>query len=210
MAKSLSVASVIEKNRLSSDTPWLILLDIDVVNPDSGAVVETIRFARNSEEVVFNGNTYSPASFDIELREESGNHHSIRLSIKDYTRLVQQRMQDYRGGVGFGVAVTVINGAALDQPPEVQEFFEVISAESGNYTCTFNLGTENVVTKAFPRRRQTRDYCQWRYKSEECGYGGGLVSCDMSRTGPNGCEAHGNVVRFGGFPGINQSNIRYA
>jgi phage-related protein len=210
MAKSLSVASVIEKNRLSSDVPFLLLLDIDVVNPNTGTVVETLYLVRNTEQVTFNAHTYTPMSFDIEMREEAGQSHSIRLTVKDYTRTIQQRMQDYQGGVGFNVTVTAVNAAALDKPPEIQEFFEVVAAESGNYTCTFSLGAENVLTKAFPRRRQTRDYCQWRYKSEECGYTGGLSTCDLTRNGPNGCEAHSNVIRFGAFPGINGQDVRYA
>lgn len=209
MARSLSVASVIEKNRLSSDTPWLICLDIDVVDPDTGGVVEQLHFVRNSEPVAFNGNTYQAASFDMELKSESGESQSVRLTLKDHSRFVQKRMQMYQGGVGFGVTLTVVNGAALDKPPEVQEFFEVVGADSGNYVCNFTLGTENAITKTFPRRRQTKDFCQWRYKSEECGYSGTMSSCDLSRAGANGCEAHGNVIRFGAFPGINAANVRY-
>lgn len=209
MSKSLSVASIIEKNRLSSDTPFLILLDIGVVDPSTGSVAETLRYVRNTEGVTFNGFTYDPASFDIELKEESGSPTSINLTIKDYTRIVQQRMQLYQGGVGSQVTVTVANGAALSKPPEVQEYFEVVAASSNAYAVSFTLGTENVITKAFPRRRQTRDYCQWRYKSAECGYTGNLATCDLTRNGPNGCEAHSNVIRFGAFPGINATNVRY-
>jgi lambda family phage minor tail protein L len=209
MSKSLSVASVIEKNRLSSDTPFLVLLDIDVVDPDSGSVVETLYFVRNTEAVTFNGHSYQPMSFDIELKEETGEGQSITLTVKDYSRLVQQRMQSYKGGVGFGVTVTIANAAALDKPAEVQEFFQVTAAEASNFSCSFTLGTDNFVTKGFPRRRQTRDYCQWRYKGEECGYTGVLASCDLTRAGPNGCEAHANVIRFGAFPGINSNGVRY-
>lgn len=209
MSKSLSVASVLEKNRLSSDVPFLILLDIDVVNPDTGAVAETLHLVRNTEQVTFNGFGYDPATFDIELKEESGTMQTIKLSIKDYTRLVQQRMQDYGGGVGFNVSVSVVNSAALTQPPEIVEFFQVIAAESNVYVCTFTLGAENVVTKTFPRRRQTRDYCQWRYKSQECGYTGTMPNCDLTLKGANGCEAHSNVIHFGAFPGINSKDVRY-
>lgn len=210
MSKSLSVATIIEKNRLSSDTPFLLLLDIDVVDPNTGSVAETLHLVRNTEQVVFNGNTYQPASFDISLRQEAGDSQSIRLSINDYSRAVQAKMQQYQGGVGFSVTVTVANAAALDKPPEVQEFFEVTASESNAYVCSFTLGAENAITKTFPRRRQTRDYCQWRYKGEECGYAGSMTSCDLSRAGANGCEAHDNVIRFGAFPGINGRDVRYA
>jgi phage-related protein len=209
MSKSLSVASVLEKNRLSSDVPFLITLDIDVVNPDTGQVVETGHFVRNPDPITFNGFEYTASSFDIELKEESGKLQEIRLSMKDYTRLVQQRMQDYGGGVGFNVTVSVVNSAALDKPPEIQEFFTVIASESSQYVCSFTLGAENVITKTFPRRRQTRDYCQWRYKGPECGYSGTKPTCDLSLRGENGCQAHDNVIRFGAFPGISQRDVVY-
>lgn len=209
MSKSLSVASIIEKNRLSSDVAFLICLDIDVVDPATGTLVETAHYVRNTETITFNGHTYEPANFDIDLKEESGQLQTVKLTIKDYARIIQQKMQAYGGGVGFGVSLSVVNSAALDHPPEVIEFFEVVGADSSNYVCSFTLGAENVVTKTFPRRRQTRDYCQWRYKGDECGYSGSMTSCDLTLKGANGCEAHQNVIRFGAFPGINNRDVRY-
>jgi len=209
MTKSLSVASVVEKNRLSSDTPWLICLDIDVVDPDTLATVETLHIVRNTEAINFNGREYTPANFDIELKEEAGTQQSITLAIRDYTLTVQQRMQKYAGGVGFGVAIMVVNADALDAPPEIVENFEVTAASSANYVCTFTLGAENNLSKTFPRRRQMKDYCQWRYKSEECGYTGSMPSCDLSLNGANGCKAHQNVVHFGAFPGISSRDTNY-
>jgi len=209
MSKSLSVASVIEKNRLSSDTPWLITLDIDVIDPATGDKVETIYLVRNTEPITFNGHAYQPASFDIELKEESGSQQTVKLSIKDYSKAVQAKMQQYAGGVGFHVAVMVVNAGNLDAPPEIVENFEVIGASSANYVCSFSLGAENALTKTFPRRRQTRDFCQWRYKGEQCGYSGPMQSCDLTLAGPNGCKAHNNTIRFGAFPGINTRDVNY-
>lgn len=209
MTKSLSVASVIEKNRISSDTPWLICLDIGVIDPDSMSVVETMHIVRNTEAITFNGHEYVPSSFDIELKEESGTQQSVSLSINDYSLAVQQRMQKYAGGVGFTVAIMVVNADQLDAPPEVIENFEVVGANSANYVCAFTLGAENNITKTFPRRRQTKDYCQWRYKGPDCGYTGSLTSCDLSLNGANGCKAHQNVIHFGAFPGINTRDARY-
>lgn len=209
MAKSLSVATILEKNKLSSDKAFLVTLDIDVINPDTGAVVEHARFVRNTEAVTINGANYEPANFDIQLKEESGQLQTVVLSITDYSRAVQQRMQAYGGGVGFGVVICIVSAGNLNAPPEVQEFFEVVGSDSSQYVCNFTLGAENSITKAFPRRRQTRDYCQWRYKDPRCGYTGTLASCDLTLKGANGCEAHGNAPRFGAFRGINIRDTRY-
>jgi lambda family phage minor tail protein L len=209
MSTSLSIASIIEKNRISSEVPWLILLDIAVVDPATLLTVETLHLARNVDPVTFNGVTYAPAAFDISLKSEAGSQQEISLSIKDYTLAVQQKMQDYGGGIGFNVTVMVVNAGNLGQNPEVAEYFQVTAAETANYECSFTLGAENNITKAFPRRRQSKDYCQWRYKGPECGYTGSMPSCDLSLKGPNGCKAHQNVVHFGAFPGINSRDFRY-
>lgn len=209
MSRSLSIASIIEKNRLASDTPYLVALDIGVIDPNTGSTVETLYVVNNTENITWNGNTYSAAAFDIEMKSESGQLVEVQLSIKDYTRLVQQRMQQYGGGVGFNVTVSIINSGNLAQGAEVQEFFEVTGAESNEYVCSFTLGAENAVAKTFPRRRQSRDYCQWRYKSADCGYTGTAPSCDLTLNGANGCKAHNNSIRFGGFPGINERDVTY-
>ena len=209
MTKSLSIASVIEKNRISSDVPWLVCVDIGVIDPANGNLVETGHYVRNSEDIVFNGSTYLAAVFDIELKEESGSQQSVRLSFKDYSLLVQRKMQNYGGGVGFAITIMVVNAAALSQAPEIIEHFEVTGAESANYDCSFTLGAENGITKVFPRRKQTKDYCQWRYKGEDCKYVGSMPTCDLSLKGANGCSAHGNVVHFGAFPGINTRDVNY-
>lgn len=209
MAKSLSVASVIEKNRISSDTPWLICVDVGVIDPLTGELVETGHYVRNTEDISFNGFTYIAASFDIELKEESGSQQGVQLAFRDYSLTIQRQMQKYGGGVGFGVTIMVVNAGALNLPPEVVETFEVVGASSANYNCSFTLGAENSISKSFPRRRQTRDYCQWRFKGEDCGYTGVEPSCDLSLKGRNGCAAHQNIVHFGAFPGINTRDVNY-
>ncbi|UUZ75534.1 hypothetical protein LP414_27850 [Polaromonas sp. P1(28)-13] len=165
---------------------------------------------RNSEGITYNGFPYEPILFDIEIKQESGTQGGVSLTINDYTKAIQARMQAYGGGVGFLATIIVVNAGALDQPPEIVEEFEVIGASSANYIVTFELGVENALAKTFPRRRQTRDFCQWRYKEgSTCGYTGGLPTCDLTLRGPNGCAAHSNTLRFGAYPGINSNGARY-
>jgi phage-related protein len=199
MSENLSVASVIEKNRLSSDVPFLVLLDVEVVDPATGYTVEFIRIANNTEAVTFNGYAYQPASFDIELKSESGTQQSVTLSINDQSRAIQARMQAYGGGVGFAATIYVVNAGNLAAGAEIVEYFEVTGASASNYVAKFTLGAENSLTKTFPRRKQTRDFCQWRYKeSGTCGYTGDMPTCDLTLEGANG-----------GYPGINSKAAMY-
>lgn len=207
----LSVASVLEKNRLDSDVPLLVALDIDVVNPTTGSVVETLHLVRNSEQIVFNGRTYTAAMFDISFASEASAHPNVSMSINDYTGAVQARMESYGGGVGFGVTMYIVNSGALTQGPEIVEFFEITGASAKEFKCQFQLGADNETLKLFPRRRQTKDFCQFRYKDgATCKYAGPMTSCDLTLQGSNGCQAHGNSINFGAYPGLNGNGFSYA
>lgn len=211
MPQTLSVATALEKNRLDSDIPFLVALDIEVVNPDTGVVVEVLHVVRNDSSIIHGGNTYEPAIFDIAFGSEAGSQSQINLHITDYTGAVQGRMEEYGGGVGFNVTMYILNSAALASPPEVVEFFQVIGAVAQEYRAQFTLGAENEAIRTFPRRRQTRDFCQWRYRdADTCGYSGGLATCDLTLQGPNGCAAHNNTGNFGAYPGLNSNGYRYA
>lgn len=199
----LSIAAVIEKNKIASSVAFIPLIDVNVYEPSTGAFVETLRGARNSEAVTFRGNVYAPVQFDLSFGSESGSQTTVELTIKDLSMTLQRYMELYGGGVGFGVTLHIVASDSLDKDSEISEFFEVIGASVDRITCTFQLGAENVLANSFPRRKQTRDFCQWRYKDPStCRYSGTLPSCDLTLQGPNGCNAHNNTINFGGFPGI--------
>jgi phage-related protein len=211
MSVSLSVASVIDSNSLSSGTPWLVLIDLEIVNPVNN-VVETVKhFARNPEDVTFNGTVYEKGAFDLQISQISGQVAEVSLSIKDHTRVIQSLMEEYGGGVGSNITLYVVNAARLDHAPEIVEFFQITGSSASEYSQSFQLGAENALAQTFPRRRQTRDFCQWRYKdSTTCRYAGALTGCDLTLQGPNGCEAHGNSLNFGAYPGLNSNGYRYS
>lgn len=211
MPKPLSLASVIESNRLSSDVPFLCLIDLEIVNPATGSVVATEYIARNSEPVVFEGRTYGLGTFDIQIKQETGSLAEVTLTVNDYTQHIQGLMEEFGGGVGSKVTLYVVNSGNLAQGAEIVEFFEITAASSADYVQSFTLGAENALAQTFPRRRQTRDFCQWRFKDPKtCGYVGPLTSCALTLQGANGCEAHDNSINFGGYPGLNQNGYRYA
>lgn len=209
MSTSLSIATVIEKNRLSSDVPFLLLIDVEVVDPESGVVVTVLHIARNPEDIVYAGNTYEKGTFDVSFSTTSGEVPQVTLSVNDYTQALQFYMEGFGGGVGSNVTLYVVNGGALDKPPEVMEFFQITGATAQDYVQQFQLGAENTLARTFPARRQNKDFCAWRYKSADCGYTGLLATCDLTLQGANGCAAHANAINFGGCPGLNTNDQRY-
>jgi len=71
----------------------------------------------------------------------------------------------------------------------------------------------NILGIQIPTNLYLRDFCRFLFNSTECGYDGTSLdtdaypmasssSCDHTLRGPNGCSAHKNTRRFGGFPAI--------
>lgn len=214
MSKNISLASVAEKNSLSSATPFLICLKIQVVSPATLAVVETLYLVKNSEDVTIDGQLYSAFPFDIQVKSSAGEVPTATIVADDYSRAIQSRMQIYGGGVGFIVDIMVVNSnvtGGVTPVPEVvdTEYFEVIGASVKGNVVSWTLGDDNPLAAPFPRRHQLMDRCSWLYKGTDCKYAGALTSCDLTLNGVNGCAAHSNELNFGGFPGINRGNSRF-
>lgn len=207
--KSFSLQTVADKNKIHSDAAFLIALNIKVVDPDTGTQVETLHLIHNNEDISYQGNIYVATPFEIQFGQESGAAPEMNLSIPDYSRAIQARMQAYGGGVGFEVDVMIINSNNLLQEPENVEWFEIVGASASEYEVKWQLGTSNPLASPFPRRRQFRNRCSWRFGSSECNYSPtpGQV-CDLSLQGPNGCASKGNEINFGGFPGLGRG-FRY-
>lgn len=202
MARHVSVASAIEKNRIASQYAYIALLAINVIDQETGAVTETLYVARNSEDVVFKGNTYEAGSFDFEITHAANSAPDVKLSVVDFTQTIQEKMESYSGGVGFKVWVMIVNSSNLDQPSEFIEQFYVLSAQVSGYKVVWTIGSRNPLRVRFPRRIQSRDRCQWQFAGTECGYEGLVTTCDYTLQGPNGCGEKANSRRYGGQPGL--------
>lgn len=203
MARHLSVGSVIEKNKIQSDELFLILIEARIKDDETGALVSTLYFVKNSENVVFGGNTYVASNFEIDISVENNTEPSIKMTAQDQTRTLGQYVERYAGLVGSEVTMRVVNSGALNAPPEIEEDFKVTTASINEFVVEIELGTESVVNKRFPSHRQFKDRCSWPYKGNRCKYAGPLAKCDFTLLGSNGCAAHNNVRNYGGFPGIN-------
>lgn len=207
--RALSVASIIEKNKLASGVPFVLLAKIEIFDSTSQTFVETVYVANNTESVVFAGQTYVAFPFTIELRYEAGAIPDISMSAVDFQKVLLGKLNAYGGATGSRVTIVIANTGNLSAGAEIEEVFEVTSASASEWKITLRLGAESVISRQFPARTQMKDRCSWRYKSAECGYTGGLASCDLSLQGANGCAAHNNTINFGGFPAIQNRGIRY-
>jgi len=198
----LSVASVAEKNKIDSEFPFLVCLEVDV-KTSAGTLVETLYLVNNPENIDYDGNEYTAFPFSLEIKSEGGQEPGVSVTIEDVSGAIKQRMDEYAGAVGFEVRILVVNSGDFSLPPEIVETFSVKSASVDDYSVKWQLSGELHLLLNFPRRRQLRDRCPWAYKSVECGYAGALPTCDFTLQGDNGCAVHLNQINYGGFPAIN-------
>ena len=148
--------------------------------------------------------TYSPFPVSHrEIKEDSeGSIPTVVIQASNVTLEVQRFLADY-DLVGQEARVMLVRWEdAPNGTPLVDYSFEVLSLEASPLAVTARCGRYNLNRQPFPLGRFRRNFCRWRYKSAECGYGGGLASCSKLLDGDNGCEAHDNEERFGGFPGL--------
>ena len=209
MPQSFSVINAIEKNKIASANAWIVLLEIQFVDTDTGLVAETKFVANNNEDVTFDSNVYVAFPFDIKMKHEAGGVPQIALTAQDFQKVLLSKMNKYSGATGSIVIMRVVNSANLTADAELEEFFEIIDSDANDYVVSFQLGAENTLTRRFPNNIQMRDRCRWRYKSDECGYVGAEASCDLTLQGANGCSFHVNSPNFGGYPGLKGTGVRY-
>lgn len=207
MARHLSAASAIDRSRLSSSTAWLILLKLEIADPNTRQTVETVHLVANDEDITFDGNLYTAANFVINIDQGQNQAPSVTLVAQDQTGMIERKIEDYAGGVMSQVVMMVVNSDRLDHEPEIENTFDVVSSSAKDGVVSFELGSENPLTIQFPKHTQMKDRCSWRYKGYGCEYAGPMGSCDYTLDGPNGCRAHDNVERFRGLPGLVRMNI---
>lgn len=204
-ARNLSIASVIDKNLVASDRAWLIALRIHVRNPVTGVVDEVIRVVNNTEDITIGAEEFVAFAFELQADIAENEMPKVSVTIHDMSGLVLERADNYNGGVGFRIDMLIIqppDGATYVEEPDLTEVFTVTGASAQGFALSWTLGAEEFLAIPFPRRKQYRDRCSFRYKSVECGYAGALPTCDLTLGGPNGCRVHDNAVNFGGCPGI--------
>jgi lambda family phage minor tail protein L len=207
MALNLPPAIILEKNKLSSDSAWLALLDIKL--NDIGNTV--LRFVNNNEDIVFQSQTYTAFPFELDANDtnNTGEIPAITLRVSNITRIIQAYLEELNGGVGAEVVITPINSNHLgeDYSP-MQLKFSVIQTKTDPYWCYFTLGTPNPMNQRFPLYRYNAAHCNWasNYKGVECKYSGGLPTCNGTL---DDCRVHNNSKNFGGFKGLEDVGIRF-
>ena len=200
----METSLVLEKNKLSSTTPWLILLEINVPSiPPT-----TVYLVRNTENITFNSQEYTAFPFELDVSKQvsKGDIPTIEVRVSNVTRTTQAYLEDCDGLVDTQMTVRVVakpTGESVYY--EAQSWtYDVLAVHSDANYVYFTLGAPNPLSKRFPVHRYIAFNCRWRFRvnssvvAPECGYTGNdsalpwepstvtLVGAIVTPTTPNG------------------------
>jgi phage-related protein len=195
---SLSLASKLEKNKVSSTGVWLILLEVKIPQ-SSGEIV--IRVAYNTEDVTWQNNTYVAFPFELgEITEDGKELPCLDLKLSNVTGIMSRYVEETNGAAGAMVILRVVHSEHLDDPvPAVEEMFNVQTVNVDANYATFRLGAETATTLRRPAGIYQKSHCSNKFKDIKCGYNGAELSCDKTLAR---CRELGNSARFGAEHGL--------
>lgn len=193
----ISAISKAEKNKLSTDSCFLILLEIRLQN--------TVYICYNNEDVTWKGQLYQAFPFEIgAVAEDDTSDPHVSLKVSNVARGMQWYVEDSGGGVGTEVILRVVNSLNMDGDADLEEYFVVTACKIDEQWIEFTLGNGYSAKTRRPLDRYMKNNCPFKYKGIRCGYNGNQDSCMHTLAD---CRAHGNSKRFGGYPGIDQKGV---
>jgi phage-related protein len=192
---------------MDQDSPWLAMLDIALPGG------EHLYLVNNTDDVVFQGQTYSAFAFNYEQQKQTskGEIPTVTISVSNVSRVIQSYVEQYDGGIGSTVTLIIVNHAHLTEDyAELTADFTVLGSKCTAQWVSFTLGAPNPLNKRFPAWQYIALHCRFKFNypagtGPYCGYSGTATTC--SRTLDN-CRALGNSTRFGGHPGLDGRGIR--
>lgn len=194
MARELTTNIVAAKNALSSTTPFVYLLKIQL------NAAQVIYLTSNNATITYGGFDWMPFPFAVgDMTEEGGGTPgALPISASNVEKILSRFIETNRGFSGGTLTLYYYSdGEALSLGE-----MNIQTAAYDHESATLTAGNQNLFDQPFPRRTFSRDSCQHQYKGSLCGYSGGILTCDKTLLGGNGCKAHNNVTKNGSFPGI--------
>lgn len=205
--KTLPANLILEKNLLSSSNPWVYL--VSITNPGG----DVLRFAANTEDVVFGGFNYTAFPFEIEAIKQTskGQIPSLSLKVSNVSRAIQGDVEALDGLVGQTVTLYFVNTNLLGETYTSTTWtFEIIGCHISDQWVNFTLGMPSPLGRRYPLYRYIPDRCRYvsNFKGVECKYSGGDATC--TGTLDDCTDNKSNEANFGGFLGLAKGGIRVA
>ena len=168
----------------------------------------TYYFAKNTENVVFGGNTYLayPIELGLVKSDDTGKIQTVSLSVSNVALALGEIADQLTGAIGSKVTVRLVtfSGGVYYQVMTVD--LSIVGARVNEKYVVFELGVKNLLTYKFPQLAFIAGHCQWEFKGIECGYSGGDTVCkkrlEDCLNKDFGSLSFKTLRPFGGFPFI--------
>lgn len=193
---SLQMASILQKNRISNTSAFVVLLEITIPG-----MADSIRVCYNNEDIAWNNQTWIAFPFELgEVNESKSELPSLDLKLSNINKVIGSYVEAANGGNGATVIIRVVNTANLDAAaPDLEETFAVQQVTIDVNNVTIKLGADAATTLRRPFSIYTCRHCRWKFKSVQCGYNGSETKCDKTSAC---CKKLGKSERWGGQVGI--------
>ena len=196
--RTLSALSTVEKNKLTTDSAWIYLLEIQFDT--------VIRLCSNNEDLSWNSQTWQAFPFELDTIGDTGKGEipSVIVRVSNVSGEIQQIVEAADGASGIPVIIRVINSeSTLSDENELELEFVVDKPDYDELWMTFTLTGSNCLTRRVPRWRYLKNFCRFavNYGGVECGISAATKitypDCDGTK---EQCTERGNASRYGGFP----------
>lgn len=169
--------------------------------------VNDLYLAGYDEDIVYDSITYQrfPIAHEFTGENTEGQIDQVRVRLSNVSRLIQSYLEntDFRGKK---VTIRTVWANELSDPDaHIDDIFYIDSYTADQNNVDFALTSKfDVLGLDLPSRRYARNYCAWKFKSAECGYGGAEASCNKTKAR---CKQLQNYKRYGAFPSVPQRRI---
>lgn len=213
MPLSLSSIAIEEKNKLSTDSVFLVCLKITIPG-----LANPVYLVGDRKDFPWKGITWQAFPFQInEITDSTSEVPQIDILVSNVSRQMDVYLAQYDTYIkanGFSpvtVNIYVVNTRVVtansNAEPEVEHLFELKKPKADSKWATFTLGAANPYNQRFPRNKILKNFCRYKFKDSRCGYTGIATTCNHTLANCRAIEGNdgmtavselGNIVKGGG------------
>jgi len=200
MARTLDITFTTLKNRKTNQPLFLYT----IYEYDG---TKNLNLVKYESDVVYKGVTYSsfPISHETIGENNSGEIQSVTVTLANVSRLLQAYLENYDLRSKKVLIRRVWADMLLDSDAYSDDIYYIDNYTADQNNVSFTLTSKfDVLDLELPRRKFSRNYCAWKFKSTECGYSGSEITCDKTL---RRCRELSNSTRYGGTPAVPSKRI---
>lgn len=195
---SLPATILEELHKMSRGSSTLALLEI----PE-----HDIRLAQNTEDVVWNGQTWTKFWFEFDTIEDASADKvpELQVSTSNIGGQMEAEIIAHDNFEECTCIVRFVNSSCLDETtPIAQATFQIMKPIVDNITAALKLSADNPLLLSYPSWKYHGSLCQVPFKGDLCGYSGAYTTCAGTLAA---CLERGNQKRFGAQLGLSDDYV---